>query len=102
MREGLVGLGHAVGVVLLLDGTTLALGRCDQFGSEAVGHALVATRTGVLNEPTEGERGTTLGPHFDRHLVGGTSTRGAMLLIALRNTSTPGSLVRSSMVSKAP
>lgn len=73
MGECLVGLGHAVRVIFLFDGSTLSLGSCHDLGSKAVGHAFVVAGTCILDEPAECQRRPAIRTHFDRHLVCGTT-----------------------------
>src|SRR5277367_136870 len=69
VREGLVGLGHAVHVFLLLHRCAATIGRIQQLIGELVDHALFATGAPVGDEPANRERSAPLGVHFDRHLV---------------------------------
>src|SRR6478735_3736395 len=71
--EGLVGLGHLVGVLALLHSGTEAVGGVEDLVHEALGHRLLATVSGVAHEPTQGERGAPAGLDLDRHLVGGAA-----------------------------
>src|SRR5688500_12782630 len=80
MREGLVGLGHAVCVVLLLDCPALAARGSRELGREPVRHRLVPALTRVLDQPAEGEARTALRPHLDRHLVRRTAYATALHL----------------------
>src|SRR5690606_27035710 len=70
VREGLVGLGHAVDVVLALVGAALLLLRVEQLVGEALGHRLLATLPGELDEPADRERARAALRDLDRHLVG--------------------------------
>src|SRR5690349_9875526 len=56
VREGLVGLGHAVNVVLALPGRPLLLSGVDDLGGEAVGHRVLAAVPRVVDQPAHGER----------------------------------------------
>src|SRR5712671_3929343 len=51
MREGLVGLRHAVNVVLALVSRTLLGLRVQQLVGQALGHGLLAAVAGELDEP---------------------------------------------------
>src|SRR5690349_3502616 len=70
VREGLVRLGHLVGVLAALDRGTEAVAGVEELVHEALGHRLLAAGAGVLDEPAQGERGAAAGAHLDRHLVG--------------------------------
>src|SRR6476620_10814622 len=70
VREGLVGLGHLVGVLAALDSGTEAVARVEDLVHEALGHRLLAALARVADEPAQGERGRAVGLDLDRHLVG--------------------------------
>jgi len=70
VREGLVGLRHAVDVSLRLNGATLLVERVHQLVGEALGHRLLAALTGELDEPADGERAGAARRHLDGDLVG--------------------------------
>ena len=70
--ESLVGLRHAVGVLLLLHGAAAAVGRVEDLPGEPLDHRLLRTGAGVLYHPAHGERPAPLRPDLDGHLVGGT------------------------------
>src|SRR4026207_766856 len=67
--EGLVGLGHLVGVLALLHRGTEAVARVEDLVHEALGHGLLATLLGVADEPARRERGAPRALDLDRHLV---------------------------------
>src|ERR1039457_3556439 len=69
MREGLVGLGHAMHVIFLLDGCATAIGRVEQLVGQLVNHAFFATSAAVLQDPADGQRHAAIGVDFHRHLV---------------------------------
>src|SRR3954452_22601368 len=73
MREGLVGLRHAVDVVLALPGAALLLGGVEDLVGEAVGHRLLAAAAGEADQPADGERSRPTGRDLDRDLVGGAA-----------------------------
>src|SRR6478735_6266501 len=73
VREGLVGLGHLVGVLAALHSGTEAVARVEDLVHEALGHRLLTTLTRVADEPTQGEGGRAVGLDLDRHLVGGAT-----------------------------
>src|SRR4249919_3964456 len=80
MREGLVGLGHAVDVVLPLPGAALLLIRVEDLAGEALGHRVLAAGAGELDQPADREGAGAAGGDLDRDLVGGaTDTAGADL-----------------------
>src|SRR4029453_5499072 len=66
MGERLVGVGHAVGVFLLLHCLPALVGGVDQLVGELLRHAATATRARVLHEPAHRERRGALGPYLDR------------------------------------
>src|SRR5271169_5920353 len=51
VREGFVGLGHAVNVFFLLDGCAFSVGGVQQFIAQLVDHALLPASAGVGNQP---------------------------------------------------
>src|SRR5215212_10049204 len=61
VREGLVRLGHLVGVLAPLHGGAEAVARVEQLVHQALGHRLLATRAAVLDEPAQAERGAPRG-----------------------------------------
>src|ERR1700761_6667555 len=71
--EGLVGLRHAVDVVLALPGAALLLVRVEDLAGQTIGHRVLATGAGVLDEPADGEGAGATRGHLDRHLVGGAA-----------------------------
>src|SRR5438876_12000313 len=70
MRESLIRLGHAVDVVLALEGAALLRLRVEQLAGQALGDRLLPARARELHEPTHGERAGAAGRHPDRPLVG--------------------------------
>src|ERR1700744_4731100 len=68
--EGLVGLRHAVDVVLPLPGAALLLVRVEDLPGEAIGPRVLARGAGVLEEPADGEGAGATRGHLDRDLVG--------------------------------
>src|SRR3954465_12629841 len=75
--EGLVGLGHLVGVLALLHSGTEAVGGVEDLVLEALGHRLLTTCLRVADEPAQRERGATRALDLDRDLVGrATDTAG--------------------------
>src|SRR3954452_12319095 len=71
--EGLVGLRHAVDVVLPLPGVALLLGSVEDLVRETLGHGLLPARPRDLDEPADRQRSSPAGRNLDRHLVGGTA-----------------------------
>src|SRR5215212_154573 len=69
MAEGLVGLGHLVGVLAPLDGGAKAVHGIDELGGELLAHALAAALARRLDEPADAERQPPLAADLDRHLV---------------------------------
>src|ERR1700684_668395 len=73
VREGLVGLRHAVDVVLALVGVALLLTGVQQLVSEPLGHRLLATGASELDQPANGQRPGPARGNLDRNLVGGAT-----------------------------
>src|SRR5207248_6734160 len=67
--EGLVGLRHAIHVVLALVRVPLLLERVENLAGELVDHVLLATIAGERDEPAQGERAAAALRHLDRNLV---------------------------------
>src|SRR4029077_13713619 len=73
MREGLVGLGHAVNFLALFHGAAAALGRFHKLAREARVHGLLAALLRRLPDPAHRESSAAHRAHFDRHLVVGAA-----------------------------
>src|SRR5688572_14043020 len=73
VAEGLVGFGHAVGVLASLDGCADAVAGIHQFAGELVGHALAVSLASRLDEPAHAEADTPIGANLDRDLVRGAT-----------------------------
>src|ERR1700679_3627804 len=73
MRKGLVGLGHAVHIFLLLHRRAAPVGGIEQLIAQLVDHALFAAVAAVGDQPADGQRGAPLRVHFDRNLVVGAA-----------------------------
>src|ERR1017187_2981872 len=73
VSKGLVGLGHAVHIFLLLHGRAAPVGRIQQLVAQLVGHAFFATIAAIRNQPANRQRGAPVGSNFDRHLVVGAA-----------------------------
>src|SRR5579872_1522046 len=69
MREGLIGLSHAVNVFFFLDGRAFSVGGVQQFIAQFVDHAFFAASTGIGDQPANRQRGTPIRIHFYRHLI---------------------------------
>src|SRR6266542_2970104 len=70
MGEGLIGLGHLVGVLAPLDAGAEAVARVEQLVHQPLGHGLLAALPRVADDPSQGEGGAAARPHLHRHLVG--------------------------------
>src|ERR1700693_1132441 len=73
MREGLVRLGHLVGVFFPLDRRPDAVGRVHELARELLRHALAAPSPGVADDPAPSERLAPIVEDLDGHLVGGAA-----------------------------
>src|SRR3954462_4100028 len=67
--EGLVGLGHLVGVLALLHSGTEAVGGVEDLVHQALGHRLLPTVRGVPDQPPQRERRAACSLDLDRDLV---------------------------------
>src|SRR5213596_3428310 len=76
--EGLVGLGHLVGVLAALDAGAEAVTGIEELVHQTLGHRLLATGAGVLDEPAQGERGLARRADLDRDLVRRTADAPAL------------------------
>ena len=70
VRESLVGLRHLVNVVTLADCAALTLIGFHDLRSERVAHRRAFAAIGEFHDPTQRERGLTIGRNFERHLIG--------------------------------
>src|SRR3954465_12526944 len=68
--EGLVGLGHLVGVLATLHRGTEAVGGVEDLVHEPVGHGLLATLRGVPDQPAQRQGRAPGALDLDRDLVG--------------------------------
>ena len=73
MAEGLVGLGHLVGVLATLHGRAEAVHGIDERGGELLAHRLAVALAGRLDEPPDAEREAAVAADLDRDLVGGAA-----------------------------
>src|SRR5690348_18508027 len=64
MREGLVGLRHAMRFFALLDRAAAVLGSVQQFRRQLARHRVLATLAGRINRPAHRQRRTSRGTHF--------------------------------------
>ena len=81
MAEGLVGLGHLVGVFAPLDRGAEAIHGIDELGGELLTHALAAALARGLDEPADAEAHAAVAADLDRRwkqrekaCCGGTET----------------------------
>ena len=70
MSESLVGLGHLVGILALLNSTAQIVASVQDLACQTLTHGLFRTSAGVLGDPTQAQGLTTLRANFHRHLVG--------------------------------
>src|ERR1017187_3071375 len=73
VREGLVGLGHAVYIVAFLDRPALHVGGVVEFVGQLFRLALLRPRARVGDDPAHGQRRPPVLRHFDRHLIVGAA-----------------------------
>src|SRR5690348_12096381 len=73
MGKGLVGLGHAVRVLLFLKGGAFVVGGGHDLGGELFGHRLAFGTARSAEDPAVGQRLLALGAHLARHLVVGAA-----------------------------
>src|SRR6202165_961736 len=73
VREGLVRLGHLVGVFFPLDRRPDAVGRVHELAGELLRHALAAPAPGVADDPAPRERLPPVVADLHRDLVGGAA-----------------------------
>src|SRR6266702_6098531 len=73
VREGLVGLRHAMRVLALADGGTAVFCGVHQFVSEAKRHGLLAAVTSSLDDPAHGQCLAASRANFNGYLVRGTT-----------------------------
>src|SRR6476469_7510427 len=78
VREGLVGLGHAMRLFTLLDRAATVLAGVEQLGRELARHRVLAALARRLDQPTHGKGRTARRAHFDRHLVRGAADPAAL------------------------
>src|ERR1019366_9373163 len=80
VSKGLVGVGHAVHVFLLLHGRAAPVGRIQQLVAQLVRHALFAAVPSVGNQPANRQRGAPVRVHFNRNLVVGAAHAAGLYL----------------------
>src|SRR6188768_3724122 len=61
VREGLVGLGHLVGVLAALDSGTEAVAGVEELVHQPLGHGLLAPLARVAHQPAQRQRGRPAG-----------------------------------------
>src|SRR3990172_13030128 len=71
--KGLVGLGHAVRIVPLLDRRSLLAVGVHDLRRQTLGHGATGAAPGCSQEPAHGQRHLACGTHFQRDLVGGAA-----------------------------
>src|SRR3954447_17788001 len=67
--EGLVGLRHAIHVVLALERPALLIDGVKDLCGQALDHLALAALPRERDDPADGERARAPGRHLDRHLV---------------------------------
>jgi hypothetical protein len=70
MGESFVGLGHFMGIFLLLEGSTCIIIRIQQFRGKPFFHAMAGTGTGCGDNPPHSQRFPPGFPDFNRNLIG--------------------------------
>ena len=65
MREGLVGLGHLVGILALLDRGAEVVGGVHDLAGQPLLHGLLAAGAGVVGQPAQTQGLAPLGPHLE-------------------------------------
>src|SRR5687768_2534800 len=69
MGKGLVGLGHLVGVFLLLHGPATKVGGIEDLVGQLLHHPALRSLAGEADDPAESEGRAAGGVHLHRHLV---------------------------------
>src|SRR5262245_55938839 len=80
VSEGLVGLGHLVGVLAPLHAGAEAVARVEQLVHKALDHGLLAAGASIGDQPAQTQGRLTWRAHFDRHLVGRATDAAAAYL----------------------
>src|ERR1700738_2645556 len=73
MREGLVGIGHPVGVLPSLDCYTAIIGGIEKLTRKPFLHGVLRTAARARDQPADRQCLAAIGANLDRHLIGGTS-----------------------------
>src|SRR5438270_13192508 len=73
VREGLVRIGHAMRILPPLDRGAAVVGGVEQLPRKPLLHRVFRAPARARNEPPDGQRLAAVGPHFDRHLIGGAA-----------------------------
>ena len=68
MGKSLVGFGHAVRIVPLLDGAAAIIRCIKQLRGKSFHHGLFPSLTRITDDPPETQRGLSIAIHFNRHL----------------------------------
>src|SRR4249920_2353908 len=71
--ESLVGFGHSMRVVLLLDGIAAIICGVHQLPCEFLLHGFLTPRARIQKQPSDAEGSAARRTHFNGHLVGGTA-----------------------------
>src|SRR5471032_1329524 len=69
MRERLVRFRHLMRVLALLDRVAAIVRRVEDLAGELILHRLLAARSGVADQPSDGQGGTARRPNLNGHLV---------------------------------
>src|SRR5260221_3249885 len=70
MREGLVGVGHAMGVLALLHGGAAILRGIADLARQALLHGVLGAAARRADQPADRQRLAAIGTHLDGNLVG--------------------------------
>ncbi len=73
MGKGLIGLGHAMGVIAPLDRAAAIGGRIKKLAGKFLRHRLFVAGLGKADQPPDGQGLLTVPAHLDRHLIGGAA-----------------------------
>ncbi|EAP81992.1 hypothetical protein NAS141_09641 [Sulfitobacter sp. NAS-14.1] len=73
VAERFVRVGHLVGVFALLNSGTARLNSVQKLTCKALFHGVLVAGAGRFDQPADRQCFATLGAHFDRNLIGGTT-----------------------------
>ena len=73
MREGAVGVGHAVRILALLHGIATVVGRIHQLTRKARGHRCLGPAASGGDQPADSKRLSAFRTNLDGHLVRGAA-----------------------------